>query len=184
MTAISHGAHIRAAIGALALAAVACAPRAPTVAAGTSRARVAALSPIEQQLIAAAVDSIAARWPDSTALCLGVLGGPAGPELPSDDLLHALRTRQQPVSIAGCPRTYASMITHVDSLGRVVDLRPPGYVDPYALTVGRPQFARDSYGWVHARELQGTAGRAYLCTVQYYRAQARAFCETVRQWIH
>jgi len=184
MTSTSCGGRTLVAIGALAWAAIACAPQTPAVAGPKPRGRAAALAAVEQQLIAAAVDSIAAAWPDSTALCLGILGGPAGPELPTDGLLEALRTRQRPVSVAACPRTYASMIAQVDSLGRVVDLRPPGYVDPYVLTVGRPQFASDSYGWIHARELRGTVGRAYLCTVQYVRGRAWAHCETLSRWIH
>jgi hypothetical protein len=133
--------------------------------------------------MAAAIDSVAAGWPDSTALCLRVFGGPAGAELPPDSLLQAIRTRQQPVSVVACPRTYASMILHTDSLGRPI-LGPPGYIDPYVLTVGRPQFESDSYGWVYVRQLQGTAGRAYLCTVQYGRAQSWARCETLSRWVH
>jgi len=133
--------------------------------------------------MAAAIDSIAAGWKDSTALCLRVLGGPAGWELPPPDLIFALRTRHQPVSSEACPRTYASMMLHTDSLGHPI-LAPPGYVDPYTLTVGRPQFESDSHGWVHVRELQGTAGRAYLCNTQYVRGRAWAYCTTLSQWVH
>ena len=71
---------------------------------------VAGLSPIELAVTAAAIDSIAAGWKYSTALCVRILGGPAGWELPPRNLLEALHTRHQPVSAANCPRTYTSMI--------------------------------------------------------------------------
>jgi hypothetical protein len=169
---------------AIAWTAVACGARPPAdIHPGPSRG-VAALTPLEQELIVAAVHAIAATWPDSTALCLEILGGPGGPELPSPALLGALRTRQGVASAAACPRTYASMIARVDSLGRRVDPRPLGYVDPYALTVGRPQFTSTSHGWIHALEQQGTSGRAYLCTVQRVQGRATARCQTVRYWVH
>ena len=162
---------------------MACATRGP-VSRSTARQRpLASLAPLETQLISVAVDSIAARWADSTALCLEILGGPAGPEAPPEALLRALRTRQRPVAAAACPPTYASMIAEVDSRGRVVDRRPPGYVDPYVLSVGRPQFAQESYGWIHVREAHGTAGRAYLCTVQQVQGRSWAWCEVVSSWV-
>ena len=174
------------ALGAVAWAALACAtssPPSPARSSADRRGRVAALEPVEEQLIARAVESVAATWPDSTALCLALLGGPAGPELPGPALLASLRTRQRPVSSAACPRTYTSMIAHVDSLGYPDDPPPPGYVDPYILEVGRPQFESDSYGWIHVREWQGTTGRQYLCTVQYVRGQASAVCQKISEWI-
>src|SRR5262245_2352698 len=60
------------------------------------------VSPIERAVMAAAIDSIAAGWRDSTALCLRLLGGPAGVELPPDSLLRALHTRHQPVAANAC----------------------------------------------------------------------------------
>lgn len=100
-----------------------------------------ALSHVERQMIAAALDSIAAHLPDSTALCLTLMGGPDGPRAPGDDLLATLHTRQTRVRGADCPPTYTRMIQCVDSLGRPIDPPPPaGYVDPYVFHVGRPQF--------------------------------------------
>jgi len=170
------------AVSALGALSIACAGRAPSGAPPVSQV-VATFSPIERAVLGAAIDSIAAGWKDSTALCLRVLGGPAGWELPPRDLLEALHTRHQPLSVAACPRTYASMVLRTDSLGHPI-LAPPGYVDPYILTVGRPQFESDSYGWVHARELQGTAGRDYLCTIQYVRGRAWANCATLTRWVY
>ena len=165
--------------------AIACAVRAQPVVGQRPSRPVAALTVAEQTIMAAALDSIAAAWPDSTTLCLRVLGGPGGWEMPPERLLRVLRMRQRPVSSTRCPRTYTSMVVRVDSLGRRIDERAPqGYVDPYVLSVGRPQMESDSYGWVHVRELQGTAGRAYLCTVQYVRRLAWAHCETLSRWVH
>ena len=142
------------------------------------------LSRVEQVMIAAAVDSIAAHWPDSTALCLTLMGGPEGARVASDDLLAQLRTRQRPVRGDRCPPTYTKMIQYVDSAGRPVDPpRPAGYIDPYQLTVSRPQFEQEGYAWIHVRQLQGTRGRAYMCVAQAYET-VFASCRAIDSWIH
>ena len=152
--------------------------------AATTTAPLAPLASVEREMMVAAIETIAAGWTDSTSLCLAVLGGPDGPAAPDDALLGALRTRQRPVRMVDCPRTYQSMIATVDSAGRVADPpRPSGYVDPYALLVGRPQFEQPGYAFVHARETHGTAGRDYFCIAQSYQGRARASCQVVRQWI-
>ena len=137
------------------------------------------LSPIELAMIAAVVDSVAAQWSDSTALCLTVMGGPEGPRPAGDDLLAQLRTRQRVVAGNRCPPTYTTMI----SASRPTDPSPPGYVDPYRVTVSRPQFEHEGYAWIHVRQLQGTRGRAYMCVAQSYE-RLFAACRVIDSWIH
>jgi len=138
------------------------------------------VSYLEQQLMAAAVDSIAAEWKDSTSLCIEIGDSAAVPGAPSDGLLRALRTRQKPVRAAECPPTYTHMISIVDSLGRPLNPAPPGYVDPHILTVSRPRFEDDSAGWVHVVARQGTRGDVYKCATQYLRGRAVAVCRLIR----
>src|SRR2546425_3366848 len=142
------------------------------------------LARVEQQMIAAVVDTVAAHWPDSTSLCLTLMGGPEGPRAPSDDLLASLQTRQRVVRGADCPPTYTQMVLYVDSAGRPIDPPPPaGYIDPYILHVSRPQFEQEGYAWIYVRQLQGTRGRAYMCVAQAHR-RVFASCRAVDSWIH
>jgi hypothetical protein len=139
----------------------------------------AGLSRIEQAMIAAAVDTVAAQWRDSTALCLTVMGGPEGARPAADNLLGQLRTRQRAVAGNRCPPTYRTMT----SASRPTDPPPPGYVDPYRVTVSRPQFEHEGYAWIHVRQLQGTRGRAYMCVAQSYERLFVA-CRVIDSWIH
>ena len=98
----------------------------------------APLTPVEREKLVAALDTIAAHLPDSTALCLTLMGGPGGSTPADSQLLATLRTRQRPVRGTDCQPTYTRMVRYVDSLGRSLDPpRPPDYLDPYQLTVGR-----------------------------------------------
>jgi hypothetical protein len=142
------------------------------------------LARIEQAMIGAAVDSVAAKWSDSTALCLTLMGGPEGSHPAGDDLLAQLRARQRAVAGDRCPPTYTRMVRQVDSAGRPADPpRPAGYVDPYRITVGRPQFEHEGYAWIYLRQLQGTRGRAYICVAQAYE-RVFASCREIDSWIH
>jgi len=142
------------------------------------------LARVEQQMIAAVVDTVAAHWPDSTSLCLTLMGGPEGPRAPSVDLLASLQARQRAVRGADCSPTYTQMVLHVDSAGRPIDPPPPaGYIDPYILHVSRPQFEQEGYAWIYVRQLQGTRGRAYVCVAQAHR-RVFASCRAVDSWIH
>ena len=79
--------------------------------------------------------------------------------MPSRELLGLLVVAKRAVPFSACPATYTGMIVEVDSLGRRLDPPPSGDVDPYRLTVGRPQFGRPGSAWVYARAEQGTGGR-------------------------
>lgn len=134
-------------------------------------------------MIAAVLDTIAAHL-DSTTVCLMFMGGPDGPRPPDDELLARLQMRQPAVREAVCPHTYTQMVLHVDSLGRPVDPpAPPGYIDPYILHVGRPQFEQERYAWIYVRQWQGTRGRAYECVSQTW-GRVVASCRVVSDWIH
>ena len=166
---------------------VAAALSAPGCAAGPGHgAEASALtaSDMEQQLMAAAIDTISAAMAESGVICLTLLGGPDGLIKPSGGFLARLAARRETVSKDQCPETYQSMVTGVDSLGRPnVRVRPAGYVDPYYLAVGRPQFEAVGYGWIHARQVQGTHGQNHLCMVESYRGRVRAHCTVVSRWV-
>lgn len=136
----------------------------------------------DEQLMAAAIDTIATHWTDSSTICLSVMSTAPRPTAADDQLLRRIRTRRA-VPPARCPKTYTTMLVVVDSLGRPTNLAPAGYVDPHILTVGRPQYGQPGYGWVHVRESHGTTSRVYLCTVQQYDGPATASCRQVEQSI-
>ena len=152
---------------------------------GSSRSpSVAVLARVEETMIAAVIDSIAAHWEDSTAVCVTLMGGPEGARPAPDDLLHRLQTRQQAVRGDQCPRTYTSMVLVVDSAGRpTAPPAPAGYVDPYQLTVSRPQFQQPGYAWIYVREQQGTLGNAYMCVAQAYE-RVYASCRSIESWVN
>ena len=146
---------------------------------------VAKLAPMEVAMLSATLDTLVRRMRDSSSLCVSILGGPEGPEVPSADFLGSLRIQRSVVAMDRCPPTYTQMIVVVDSQGRPVGpARPAGYVDPYRLEIGRPQFASYGYGWVYARQLQGTVGRDYVCTVIRQSAETRVVCNVHSDWIH
>lgn len=145
----------------------------------------ARLAPMEAEMLGATLDTLSRLMRDSSSLCVTILGGPAGPEAPSATFLRSLRVRRTVVPMDRCPPTYAQMIRVVDSLGRPVGpARPAGYVDPYQIEVGRPQFASYGYAWIYARQLQGTSGRDYVCTAIWQSSVQRVVCNLFRQWLH
>ena len=146
---------------------------------------VAELDPSEAAVLRATLDTIVRGLRDSSTLCLSILGGPAGAHEPSDAFLRSLSLRRSVVRATECPPTYQRMIARVDADGRNIDpVRPPGYVDPYVIEIGRPQFARPAYAWVYVRQLQGTRGRDYLCTLIGFTPGAQVVCQINREWIH
>ncbi len=88
-------------------------------------------------------------------ICVSLLGGPEGQVVPSEGFLHTPSLRRKVVSVKACPPTYTTMFVTVDSLGRPMDPpRPAGYVDPYILHLGRPQFDGPGHAYVYARQVQ------------------------------
>ena len=163
----------------------ACAPasrRPQAVAGGVSGSSVA---PVELALMGAAIDSLARDVESAGTLCIQFLGGPDGPTEPPAEFLAALTTARRVVTMPDCPPTYERMIARVDSLGRSLEpRRPPGYVDPVQLSVGRPQFDRPGYAFLYARRIQGTSGQDHLCVVQAYGSRPQAVCRVLSRWVH
>ena len=149
---------------------------------GATLPAVAELAPMEVAMLGATLDTLVRRMRDSSSLCLTVLGGPAGPEAPSAAFLRRLSVRRAVVAMDRCPPTYTQMIAVVDSQGRPMP-RPPAYIDPYRVEIGRPQFAGAGYAWIYARQLQGTKGRDYVCTAIWQSAAPRVICNIHREWI-
>ena len=169
---------------ALLASAVACGSSAPLRTRSVTHS-IAELHPTEAAVLRATLDTLVRAMRDSSTVCLYILGGPTGSQLPSEDFVRSLTLNREVVRADRCPPTYQHMIARVDSAGRPLDPpRPPGYIDPYVLEIGRPQFARPDYGWVYARQLQGTRGRDYLCTLIGFTPDAKVVCQLNRDWIH
>lgn len=115
---------------------------------------------------------------------LRVLGGRRSAAPDARVIRDASGPRRRAVTLANCPRTYASMITHVDSLGRPVDPAPPGWVDPFILTVTRIEPWTRDVVVVTADLEQGTGGRQYRCGVRRAGAVWRADCVAGRSILH
>jgi hypothetical protein len=171
---------LTATVAALGLACVRGTPRR-----GSVPVRIAELDPVEAAMIGATLDTLSRLMRDSSSLCVTILGGPTGPEAPSAAFLRSLRVPRTVVPMQRCPPTYTQMIRLVDSRGRPVGpARPAGYVDPYKIEIGRPQFAAYGYAWIYARQLQGTSGRAYVCTAIWQSSVQRVVCNLHREWLH
>lgn len=143
------------------------------------------LAPVEVTMLRAVLDSLMQPLESTAAVCLQLLGGPGGAEEPSDELLRDLAPQRPVVSTSACPRTYENMIVVIDSTGRPLGApRPAGYIDPYQFTLGRPQFERRGVARVHARRVQGTRGRDYLCVARQHAERTTAACRLQRAWLH
>ena len=172
-------------LGAAAVAALGLACARSTSPRDSVPARIAQLASMEAEMLGATLDTLARLMRDSSSLCVTILGGPAGPQAPSAAFLQSLRVRRTVVPMERCPATYTQMIMVVDSVGRPVGpARPAGYVDPYKIEIGRPQFASYGYAWIYARQLQGTSGRDYVCTAIWQSSSQRVVCNLFRQWLH
>ena len=62
-----------------------------------------------------------------------------------------------------CPRTYQTMVTMVDSLGRPIDDRPAGAVDPVYLILERPVVTSSGAVLVRVHRSQGTQTDFFVC---------------------
>ncbi len=143
------------------------------------------LPDVDRAVLAAVADSLAAHFPDSSSVCVGIMGGSNDPSTPDSLLLGMLRSRYQHLPWRQCPHTYASMVAHVDSQGRPVDPpRPRGYVDPYYLWLGRPAYEHRQAAWVYSRLFQGTEGSEHLCRAEILDGRVSVhYCRTLARWI-
>lgn len=139
---------------------------------------------LELRLMAAALDTIISTHPDSAAVCVDIMADGNGSRPDVRLLMAEMKSPRHTTTVRDCPKTYASMIQYVDSLGRPVpDERPPGYVDPYYFHVGRPQFEHESVAWIYVRESHRTSGRALVCVAREENGRPRASCRAVDHWV-
>ncbi|HEY4129588.1 MAG TPA: hypothetical protein VGM50_03180 [Gemmatimonadaceae bacterium] len=102
----------------------------------------------------------------------------------STDELHAMADSQRRfIPRVGCPRTYTSMFVHVDSLGRVVDQPPKGYVDPYHLTMMLPEPATLAAGEIEVLVEQGTVTRQFICKRPNASSTSTLECRLANRWV-
>ena len=123
------------------------------------------------------VDTIAAHFAGDKrpTFCL------ATPDTAAVRQLSAGGRRALPM--AACPHTYTSMITTIDSLGRVVDPAPPGGIDPYLLSVVSVDPWTVDIVRVTVDVGHGTAGHRYLCGVGRDSKAIPVQCQVVRNWV-
>lgn len=172
--------HLRVAV--LSAAFLACAhPGRGEIASTTARPPLT--MPADQVRVVAAVINavIASLPPDTTTVCV-TLAGPPGAYWysPNATLLAAIdRGRRRVVGPGDCPPTYESMAVLVDSAGRPRSpVRPPGYIDPYDLTVPEQLVVRPDSDVVRIELRQGTRNTYYHCVAR--RSEATEWVATCR----
>jgi hypothetical protein len=126
-----------------------------------------ALTAPQRGAVGAALASIIEHLPpDSVAACVTLRGGPPAYWYSPDSLLlRALSNDARRVTNpAGCPPTYARMVSLVDSTGRSLSpARPMGYVDPYEIVVNGYRFTSGDDATVVVHLSQGTRNVVYQC---------------------
>ena len=138
----------------------------------------------EERVLAAAIDAthkIPGPLTLPTPFCVSFADtaheGPVpGPEL------SRLRVSVHLIPASACPPTYTSMILQVDSLGRPLNPRPQGYIDPYYLRIWEPVRVTDRLLAVRIEATQGTRGWLLYCEVPIANA-LQASCQTLTTWI-
>jgi TonB family protein len=133
---------------------------------------------------------LAARMPSgeksarAPTLCVSLMRD--GVEAPAD--AEATRRLEAPgqrvVAKRDCPPSYDRMIVSSDSLGRVVDPRPPGYVDPYHLSVRRVEPWSRVLVLIHADVGHGLSGTNYRCGARRESGMWSATCHATSAWVH
>lgn len=78
----------------------------------------------------AVVASVLATGSDSAPVCVSFAEGRERYRATEAERRMLSDGRVAVLDATDCPETYASMFTLVDSLGRPIERRPPGYVDP------------------------------------------------------
>lgn len=127
----------------------------------------------------AVLDSALVAAPDTAPVCVSFVRGRTHyrPEL--SDLRRLADPHRRYIPRTQCPRTYASMIALVDSLGRVVDHAPRGYVDPHYLQLVLPgEWTNDRLD-IDVAIGQGTRIDKYLCFTRFTAGVPVAACRHV-----
>ena len=104
---------------------------------------------------------------------------------PDAEAIRRLETSgRRVVAKRACPASYDSMITLLDSLGRVVDRRPPGYLDPYHLSVRRVEPWSRVLVLINGDVGHGLSGTNYRCGARRESGVWSATCDPVSAWVH
>jgi hypothetical protein len=117
-------------------------------------------------------------------LCVSIRRDAVSAPADVETLRGLLRPGRRAVAPRDCPRTYSSMVNVVDSLGNPMNPAPPGWVDPYSLSVS------DVEGW--ARDLvlvsgevgHATGERGFVCRVKRVASQWTAECQRTWSRLH
>ena len=137
------------------------------------------LTATEVAILRAVADSIARDAPENATVCISLMGSDGAPPYSTPDLVKLVTTRESVVPGEDCPRSYDSMIAPLDPRDR----RPPNYVDPFIIVLGRPQYPERGRPQVQATVFRGTGGRRYACVVTLFGEKPAARCRVVERWI-
>ena len=151
---------------------------------GCRHQRVSELTPAQHDAILGAVLSSLDRSLITNApICLAIARESAWVD--ADTTASWTRSSRRRVTTrTQCPPTYETMVLVVDSAGQPIpSQRPPGYVDPYYVTVWGPaRLARDLYV-VRYQQSQGTGGVFGLCEVIESPSGVRAACSITAHFV-
>jgi hypothetical protein len=120
---------------------------------------------LEHRVLGAAFSDLTRKLPLPVPYCVlieraGKAGEADSTDLASLDVARVLLPHES------CPPTYGSMVRYVDSLGRPTGpQRPPGYIDPYQLTVAAPVLVTPDRAAVRIHAWQGAHFWVFYCDV-------------------
>ena len=142
------------------------------------------LTPAHREIILGAVlASLDRSLPSNAPICLAVARDNDWAD--ADTTASWTRSaRRRVIPRTQCPPTYQTMVQVVDSAGRpILSERPPGYIDPYYVTLWGPvRLARDLYV-VRYRHSQGAGGVLGLCEIHTSSTPVRATCTVTSHFV-
>lgn len=128
----------------------------------------------------AVVASIMATVSDSAPVCVSFAEGRERYRATATEHRMLSDGRVAVLDRTDCPETYANMIAYVDSLGRPLQRRPPGYVDPRYVELVLPVQWSMFTVIVEVEVSQGTSSDTYQC-LRNRTATNQAFsCRVIR----
>ena len=140
--------------------------------------------PSQDDIVLAVVDSLANQLDPSATICLSIVTDGSVQSAPSSELLKRFRLEQRVVTTEQCPRTYAIKTARDDTLGTSrATTRPAGYIDPYYLQVGKPDFRSPTQSSFAVKRLNGRGGSDLACTAVIVDEKLRIQCLVRRTWL-
>ncbi len=122
--------------------------------------------------------------PSTLTVCVQALRASETPELHAAQLRRMSSLTLKAVDANECPRTYASMQVVLDSLGRPVDPRPPGWVDPHRVHVRTANPWSGDAVLIEADVRRGMGGSTWHCGAERVGNEWRAMCRNVVSFVH